>query len=233
MDSVSDPTDRRPARAALRVLSLIEQRVVAVLVEKQHTVSDSYPLSLNTLVLGCNQKTAREPVINATESEVLAAVDELKRLSLVIEVSGSRVARYEHNLQRVLGVPSQAAAILTLLMLRGPQTAAELRANTERLHRFADISSVEGFLDELALREPPLVVKLPRAPGSREARWAQLLGGPPDVAAAGPAGSAPEDLVTAGEIQALRANQHRLQAEVVMLRAQLQRLAAELGVDLS
>lgn len=233
MDSASESTDRRPARAALRVLSLIEQRVVAVLVEKQHTVSDSYPLSLNTLVLGCNQKTAREPVINATESEVLAAVDELKRLSLVIEVSGSRVARYEHNLQRVLGVPSQAAAILTLLMLRGPQTAAELRANTERLHRFADISSVEGFLDELALREPPLVVKLPRAPGSREARWAQLLGGPPDVAAAALSGSAPEDLVTAGEIQALRANQHRLQAEVVMLRAQLQRLAAELGVDLS
>lgn len=233
MDSVSDSADRRPARAALRVLSLIEQRVVAVLVEKQHTVSDSYPLSLNALVLGCNQKTAREPVISATESEVLEAVDELKRLSLVIEVSGSRVARYEHNLQRVLGVPSQAAAILTLLMLRGPQTAAELRANTERLHRFADISSVEGFLDELALREPPLVVKLPRAPGSREARWAQLLGGAPDVTAASPAGTAPEDLVSAGEIQALRANQHRLQAEVVMLRAQLQRLAAELGVDLS
>lgn len=233
MDSASDPADRRPARAALRVLSLIEQRVVAVLVEKQHTVSDSYPLSLNALVLGCNQKTAREPVIAATESEVLEAVDELKRLSLVIEVSGSRVARYEHNLQRVLGVPSQAAAILTLLMLRGPQTAAELRANTERLHRFADISSVEGFLDELALREPALVVKLPRAPGSREARWAQLLGGAPDVAATAPAGGAPEDLVTAGEIQALRANQHRLQAEVVMLRAQLHRLAAELGVDLS
>ncbi|QAZ38112.1 DUF480 domain-containing protein [Methylibium sp. Pch-M] len=233
MDSASDAGERRVARAALRVLSLIEQRVVAVLVEKQHTVSDSYPLSLNALLLGCNQKTAREPVISATESEVLAAVDELKRLSLVIEVSGSRVARYEHNLQRVLGVPSQAAAILTLLMLRGPQTAAELRANTERLHRFADISSVEGFLDELALREPPLVVKLPRAPGSREARWAQLLGGPPDVATAAPAGGAPEDLVTAGEIQALRANQHRLQAEVVMLRAQLHRLAAELGVDLS
>lgn len=233
MDSASDASERRPARAALRVLSLIEQRVVAVLVEKQHTVADSYPLSLNTLVLGCNQKTAREPVIAATESEVLEAVDELKRLSLVIEVSGSRVARYEHNLQRVLGVPGQAAAILTLLMLRGPQTAAELRANTERLHRFADISSVEGFLDELALREPPLVVKLPRAPGSREARWAQLLGGPPEVSAAAPAGGAPEDLVTAGEIQALRANQHRLQAEVVMLRAQLHRLAAELGVDLS
>lgn len=240
MASVSDTTagpqgpgadERRCARAALRVLSLLEQRVLGVLVEKQHTVADSYPLSLNALLLGCNQKTAREPVMTATESEVLAAVDELRHLSLVIEVSGSRVARYEHNLQRVLGVPSQSAAILTLLMLRGPQTAAELRANTERLHRFADISSVEAFLDELAQREPPLVVKLPRAPGSREARWAQLLGGAPEPALAVPA--AAEDIVTVGEINALRANQHRLQAEVVMLRAQLQRLAAELGVDLS
>ncbi|WP_428423278.1 YceH family protein [Methylibium sp.] len=223
---------RRPVRAALRVLSLIEQRVIAVLVEKQHTVADSYPLSLNALLLGCNQKTAREPVMNATESEVLAAVDELKRLSLVIEVSGSRVARYEHNLQRVLGVPSQSAAIVALLMLRGPQTAAELRANTERLHRFADISSVEGFLDELVQREPPLVAKLPRAPGSREVRWAHLLGGAPEPAGAA-ASAAPEDVVTLGEIHALRANQHRLQTEVVLLRAQLQRLAAELGIDLS
>ena len=132
-----------------RALSLLETRVLGVLVEKQHTVADSYPLSLNSLVLGCNQKTARDPVIAASDSDVLGAVDELKSLSLVVEVSGSRVSRYEHNAQRVLGVPSQSVAILALLMLRGPQTAAELRASTERLHRFADISSVEAFLDEL------------------------------------------------------------------------------------
>jgi uncharacterized protein YceH (UPF0502 family) len=217
----------------LRALSLLETRVLGVLVEKQHTVADSYPLSLNALVLGCNQKTARDPVIAASDSDVLGAVDELKALSLVVEVSGSRVARYEHNAQRVLGVPSQSVAILALLMLRGPQTAAELRANTERLHRFADISSVEAFLDELAAREAALVVRLPRAPGSRESRWMHLLGGPvaaADAAAAdAPLGS---DAVAAGEWAALKANQARLEAEVATLRRQMARLAAELGVEL-
>ena len=215
-----------------RVLSLLECRVLGVLVEKERTVADSYPLSLNALVLGCNQKTARDPVLNASEAEVLAAVDDLKALSLVVEVSGSRVARYEHNLQRVLHVPSQSVAILALLMLRGPQTAAELRASTERLHRFADISSVEAFLDELAARQPePLVRRVPRAPGAREARWAHLLGGPVEVANAASA-AATDDVVSSGEIAALKANQMRLHAEVAHLRAQLQRLAAELCVDL-
>jgi len=223
--------------AALRALSLLETRIVGVLVEKQHTVSDSYPLSLNTLVLGCNQKTAREPVMNVSEADVLAAIDDLKGLSLVIEVSGSRVSRYEHNLQRVLMVPSQSVAILTLLMLRGPQFFFNVRATTERLHRFADISSVEAFLEELAERSAekggPLVIKLPRAAGAREPRWAHLLSGPVDVSALAAASNAiPEDLVSAGEIAALKANQMRLHAEVAMLRAQLHRLAAELGVDL-
>ncbi len=165
----------------LRPLSLLEARVVAVLVEKQATVADSYPLSLNALVAGCNQKTARDPVIAATESDVLQAIDELKSLNLVVEVSGSRVSRYEHNMKRVLGVPSQSVALLALLVLRGPQTAAELRAGTERLHRFADISSVEGFLEELAAREPPLAA-LAR-PRARRARAA--LGAPAGRRAAG------------------------------------------------
>ena len=217
----------------LRALSLLETRVLGVLVEKQHTVADSYPLSLNALLLGCNQKTARDPVINASEPELLVAVDALKALSLVVEVSGSRVSRYEHNVKRVLGVPGQSIALLTLLMLRGPQTAAELRANTERLHRFADISSVEGFLDELAARDPPLVIKLARAPGSREARWAHLLSGPvdPAAAAAGGAPSAGGDLVAAGEVAALKAEQARLAAEVAALRALVERIAAELGIE--
>ncbi|HEU4459617.1 MAG TPA: YceH family protein [Methylibium sp.] len=219
----------------MRVLAFLELRVLGVLVEKQHTVADSYPLSLNALVAGCNQKTARDPVIEARDAEVLGAIDELKSLGLVIESSGSRVARYEHNLGRVLRVPGQSVAILATLALRGPQTAAELRANAERLHRFADISAVEGFLDELAARSAeqggPLVVKLARAVGSREARWAQLLGGPVDTAA--PETAAAGDAIAAGEIAALKANQQRLQAEVIHLRAQLQRLALELGVDLS
>lgn len=214
---------------ALRPLSPLEARVLGVLVEKQHTVADSYPLSLNALALGCNQKTAREPVINATEAEVLAAVDDLKALALVVEVSGSRVSRYEHNFKRVLGVPGQSQAILTLLMLRGPQTVAELRATTERLHRFADISSVEGFLDELAAREPPLVVKLPRAAGAREPRWAHLLCG--DVAAPTSIAADADDFVAAGEIAALKAEQARLAGEVAALRAIVARIAGELGID--
>ena len=214
----------------IRSLSPLEARVLGVLVEKQHTVADSYPLSLNALVLGCNQKTARDPVINATEAEVLTAVDGLKALALVVEVSGSRVSRYEHNARRVLGVPDQSVALLTQLMLRGPQTAAELRASTERLHRFADISSVEGFLDELAAHEPPLVVLLARAPGAREPRWAQLLGGPVEAGAAGVA-AGPDEFVAAGEIAALKAEQARLAAEVAALRALVSRMASELGID--
>jgi uncharacterized protein YceH (UPF0502 family) len=161
----------------VRELTPLEARVLGVLVEKQATVPDTYPLSLNALVAGCNQKTARAPVIEAGDAEVLGAVEALKLLSLVFEGSGSRVVKFEHNLGRVLGVPSQAVALLAVLMLRGPQTAAELRLNCDRLHRFADISSVEGFLDELAAKTPPLVLKLARAPGEREARWAQLLSG--------------------------------------------------------
>ena len=215
----------------MRHLTPLEARLLGVLVEKQATVPDTYPLSLNALVAGSNQKTARVPVIEATEAEVLTAIDGLKGLSLVLEGSSSRVVKFEHNAARVLHVPSQAVALLAVLMLRGPQTAAELRLSCERLHRFADISSVEGFLDELAAKAEPMVVKLNRAPGEREARWAQLLCGEvaqPTPRAAGPAG---EDSVSAGELSALRAEQTRLAEEVASLKALVQRLARELGVE--
>ena len=202
--------------------------MLGVMVEKQHTVPDTYPMSLNALVGGCNQKTARVPVIEASDGEVLTALDGLKGLSLVFEGSSSRVVKFEHNTGRVLQVPSQAVALLAVLMLRGPQTAAELRLNSERLHRFADISSVEGFLDELAAKATPMVVKLPRAAGEREARWAHLLGGevtlPPGRVAA------IDEQLPSGELAALRAEQTRLAAEVSELRALVQRMAQELGI---
>jgi uncharacterized protein YceH (UPF0502 family) len=213
----------------VRSLTPLEARVLGVLVEKQHTVPDTYPLSLNALVAGCNQKTARAPVIEATDAEVLTAVDGLKSMSLVFEGSGSRVVKFEHNMGRVLGIPGAAVALLAVLMLRGPQTAAELRLNCERLHKFADISSVEGFLDELAAKDPPKVVKLPRAPGERESRWAHLMCGEvamPAVAAV----AAGEGGVSAGEIAALKAEQTRLSAEVAELRALVDRMAKELGL---
>ena len=219
---------------SLRPLSLLEARALGVLVEKAHTVPDSYPLSLNALAMGCNQKTARDPVLNATDSEVQGAVDSLKTLSLAFESSGSRVNRYEHNLGRALGLPSQSVAVLAVLMLRGPQTCSELRTHCDRLHRFADLSSVEAFLDELAARSDEkggaLVVKLPRAPGARESRWAQLLCGPVDVSAL-PVSAQSEDFVATSELAALKAHQTAMQSELSELRAMVERLYAELGVQ--
>jgi uncharacterized protein len=202
-----------------RDLTPLEARVLAVLVEKESTVPDSYPLSANALTSGCNQKTARDPVMDVSEAEVLATVEELKALHLVTTVSGSRVVRYEHNFARGMGVPGAAMALLAQLMLRGPQTAAELRQNTERLHRFADVSSVEGFLEELAAREPAMAVKLPKAPGAREARWAHLLCGPVSSVEQSTAGAVPRD----EEVALLR-------AEVAALRGLVNRIAAELGI---
>ena len=221
----------------MRHLSPLEARVLGVLVEKQATVPDTYPLSLNALVAGCNQKTARTPVIEATEADVLVALEGLKALSLVFEGSSSRVVKFEHNTARVLHVPSQAVALLAVLMLRGPQTAAELRLNTDRLHRFADISSVEGFLEELAAKAEPMTVKLNRAPGEREARWAQLLCGEVAQPAGNCARSAADEsvqganAVSAGELSALRAEQTRMAAELIELKALVQRLMRELGVE--
>ncbi len=219
----------------LPALSLLETRVLGTLVEKQHTVPDSYPLTLNALVSGCNQKTSRSPVIEATEAEVQASIDSLKSRNLVVETSGGRVARYEHNLERVLQVPSQAAALLTSLMLRGPQTAGELRISCERLHSFSDISAVQGFLDELGDRPAgPLVVELPRLPGARENRWAHLLSGTPKQEAPpaerGADGGSRGD-VSLGEVAALKANVARLEAEVVALKALVARICAELGIE--
>jgi uncharacterized protein YceH (UPF0502 family) len=214
----------------LRLLTPLEARVLGVLIEKQAAVPDTYPLSLNALVAGCNQKTARDPVMNAADAEVLAAIDGLKLLSLVFEGSGSRVVKFEHNLARVLGLPSQSVALLAVLMLRGPQTAAELRLNCERLHRFADISSVEGFLDELAAKDVPRVVKLARAPGEREARWAHLLCGEVQQSAVH---DGVQQAVSAGEWVALKAEQTRLALRVEALEAQLQRLQHDLGLNSS
>lgn len=210
-----------------RDLTPLEARVLAVLVEKESTVPDSYPLSANALTAGCNQKTARDPVMDVSEAEVLATVEELKALSLVNSVSGSRVLRYEHNFARGLGVPGAAMALLTQLMLRGPQTAAELRQNTERLHRFADVSSVEGFLDELAGREPPMAVRLPKAPGAREARWAHLLSGPVASVEQALAAAQPRD----EEVALQRAELAALRGEVAELRQLVHRMAAELGIQ--
>ncbi|HSV53359.1 MAG TPA: YceH family protein [Burkholderiaceae bacterium] len=217
----------------LRILSPLEARVLGTLMEKARTVPDSYPLTLNSVVAGCNQKTSRDPLMNVDEAQAQEALDALKTLALVFESSGGRTTRYEHNFQRAVGVPEQSAVILGLLMLRGPQTAGELRINTERWYRFADISSVEGFLDELQERSEekggPLAVKLARAPGAREQRWAHLLCGPVHEPAS--TGAQPAEGGSTGEIAALQDRLTAMESEVAALRQTVQRLCTELGLS--
>ena len=212
-------------------LSPIEARVLGTLMEKARTVPDSYPLTLNTLLLGCNQKSSREPLMELDEAQILDAIESLKEAQLVREVSGARVRRFEHNAQRGLGVPEQSAVLLGVLMLRGPQTAAELRLNCERWYRFADISSVEGFLEELQDRPQekggPMVVKLTRAPGAREQRWAHLLCGA--VAPAAPASSHAGG--SGASTAALTERVSQLEEQLAALQQTVQRLCAELGVS--
>jgi uncharacterized protein len=219
-------------------LSLLEGRVLAVLVEKQRTVPDTYPLSLNSLVAGCNQKTSRDPVLTATDDEVQAAVDRLKQLSLVMEGSGSRVTRFEHNMGRVLSLPSESVALVATMMLRGPQTVGELRINCERLYRFADISSVQAYLEQLRDRSVgALVIELPRRAGSRETRWAHLLSGDVSAAVSISADAGQDsDLtssrdVSVGQWVALQANVSRLESELALVKSKLAKVCAELGIS--
>lgn len=206
-------------------LSILETRVLGVLVEKERTVPDAYPLSLNALVLGCNQKNNRTPVLQVSEREVQAALDALRPLSLVIESSGSRVMRFSHNLARVLQVDERAVALLAALMLRGPLTIGELRSNADRLVRFPDLGSVETEMRKLAMRSEtqggPLVVLLPRAPGEREPRWAHLLSGAIDVAA--------EGAREAGGTRGAAAPAQRSDTDLARLHAEVARLAVEVA----
>jgi uncharacterized protein YceH (UPF0502 family) len=211
-------------------LTAVEARVLATLMEKARTVPDSYPLTLNALVTGCNQKSSRDPVMEVSEGEAQEALDSLRLRTMSVQISSARATRWEHNFPRGVGVPDQSAVLLTLLMLRGPQTAGELRINSERWHRFADISSVEAFLEELRERSEekggPLVVLLPRAPGAREQRWAHLLCGPVDLNAMA---SAPAAAGARGD--ALSQRVVDLEAQVQRLQARLAHVYAQLGLE--
>ena len=212
--------------SSLPLLSLLDARILGVLVEKQLTTPDYYPLSLNALVAGCNQKTSRDPVMNVTEEEAQASLDELKERKLVTHSWGAsrRVVRYSHNLPQALDTDTGTTALIVTLMLRGAQTAGELRIACERLYQFADLSSVDAYLTEMAARPGgALVVKLPKQPGSREHRWVHLLNGPVDVAATDSAASRTE---SAGgtSLAILQAELAALREEVAELRGMVEAL---------
>ncbi len=198
-------------------LTSIEARVLGSLIEKEATTPEYYPLSLNALMNACNQKNNREPVTNLDEDEIRQALHGLEDDGLAGAARGSesRVAKYEHRMQEVFNFTRGEIAVMCVLLLRGPQTPGELRGRAERMYRFEELSDVMGTLQRLMQRETPLVKVLPRAPGTKEARYAHLLSG--DVVEITPVVSARESSPLEVEVAALR-------EEVVALRAQVEKL---------
>jgi uncharacterized protein YceH (UPF0502 family) len=171
-------------------LNPVQLRVLGALIEKEIATPESYPLSLNSLINACNQRSSRDPVLELTEEDVRQALHALEDLALTTPVRDARVPKYEHRARTVLNLRRDETAILCLLMLRGPQTPGELRSRADRLYTFDDLAAVQSTLERLADRPAgqadgattgPLTTILPRQPGSREARYAHLLGGPLDL----------------------------------------------------
>jgi uncharacterized protein len=213
-----------------RPLTEIEARVLGTLMEKARTVPDSYPLTLNSLVIGCNQKTSREPLMELSEATAQETIDALAQIQLTTEAYGSRVKRFGQQFQRIANVSEPQSVIIGLLLLRGPQTVAELRINGDRWYKFADNAAVEQVLNGLAEfneqtesgRNPthgaPMVLQLAKTPGSREARWMHLLCGEVDAALYG-ASAAANPRESASTIATLEARVTALEATVAQLLA--------------
>jgi uncharacterized protein YceH (UPF0502 family) len=191
----------------------VEIRVLGCLIEKQRTTPDAYPLSLNSLRLACNQATNRDPVVDYDEPEIRRGLDKLARRGWARLASGpgSRAAKFRHLLDDALGLGEDEISLLAVLMLRGPQTAGELKGRSERLYRFASLEEIDGVLGGLAGRE--LVARLPRRPGQKEERYAQLLGGEAPEERPAPAGEEDDRLAALEEALA------ELRIEVAALRA--------------
>ena len=202
-----------------------EVRVLAVLIEKSFVTPDIYPLSLNALLAGCNQLTGREPVMSLSETAVQDALDRLAERGLVSQrhQAGARVAKWEHQIRLRHSLTPPMQAVLALLMLRGPQTPAEIRARCDRLHAFTSTAEVEEILEKLGDKFPPMVVRLPKAPGTKEARFAHLLAGEGAVAALGhttEAGDAPSP--RSGRVAELEDEVRRLRQQVDWLTAEFE-----------
>lgn len=198
-------------------LTPAELRVLGALIEKENTTPEYYPMSLNALVAACNQKTNRWPVTEYTEDDVLAAIDALKPRGYAAAITGGgRVTKYAQRFTEKLNPGRRETAVLCVLMLRGPQTIGEIKGRTERMYSFADLEETETVLNKLMDRpEGALVQKLPQAPGTKEPRFAQTLGGPVEFAAT-PAHSPSLD-----RLGVLEAEVARLRDEVAELRRRL------------
>ena len=206
-----------------------ELRVLAVLAEKEALTPDNYPLSLNALVNGCNQLSSREPVMMLSEGDVQQALQRLMQERFVAEVnqSGARVPKYEHRLRVKWVLEQDKLAVLVILMLRGPQTAGEVRARCGRLQEFASLADVEACLQFLIDKYPPLVARLARAPGSKEARYAQLLSGETDLSMDVSSGEGAASVSRNDRIAELEQEVAALKAEVAALTEQFGRFRSQ------
>jgi uncharacterized protein len=209
-------------------LDATEARILGSLVEKAATTPDAYPLTLNAVVVACNQKTSREPVMKLEPGAVGHALRKMAERGLVKSDYGARAERFEHRGESALGLTRQQLALVALLMLRGPQTANELLTRSERLARFADVDDLLHALERLAAKDPALVVRLPKAPGQREERWMHLLCGPVDVEALAAAHAASRS-ASREDDSALDGRVAALEAELAQLRERLESLEAALG----
>ena len=165
------------------VLTPVEARVIGSLIEKEITTPEYYPLSLNALVNACNQKSSRDPVLALSEADVRGALFALEESSLVRVIADGRVSKFEHRMRDQVNLRRDEVAVICLLLLRGPQTPAELRARADRLYTFDDTAAVTNTLERLAAREEPLTRAMGRQPGAREVRWQHLFYGVNDVQA--------------------------------------------------
>ncbi len=210
------------------VLNPVEQRVLGALLEKQRTVPDSYPLSLNALRMACNQSTSRDPVVNYDEATLIDTLNALRDRELIrfVKRTGVRVVKYHQRLTEQLELDEEQAALVTLLLLRGPQTPGELLPRLERIHPFVDRDGVEDALREFAALEPPLVRELERQPGHRDQRWIHLLAAEEPETAAPPA-AVDREVVLA---QGVGARDRRVGAEYDRL---AEAYAEQLGDDLA
>jgi uncharacterized protein len=214
-------------------LSELEIRVLGALMEKELTTPENYPLSLNALVSACNQKSNRDPVLSLTEPEVQRILETLGARGLArLTTTGGRVAKYVHSVTSKLGLAEPARAVLAELMLRGPQTVGELRTRAERMAAFPNVGAVEEVLSELRRHGPPLVAQLPRQAGRKEARWAQLLAGMPEVveeeAAGERADTGDEAAAPAARGESPAAKVARLEEEAAALRGDISELRREI-----
>jgi uncharacterized protein len=212
------------------MLTSVETRVLGALIEKEITTPEYYPLSLNALTNACNQKSNREPVMQLEEQEIRKALIHLESQSLVRSIAESRATKFEHRLQDAFNFYRPEVAIVCELLLRGPQTPGELRTRASRMHPFEDLESVHSALQRLSKREPPLVTVLPRQSGTKEARYAHLMGDAAPTVAAAPSGRNDETAQpvsmaahaqNAPDVGALASEVAQLRAEVADLRAEL------------